>query len=239
MPAQLFIGSPDKTTAYTIELLQRRLCAHNGCKNCITCKQIAHYQHHAVIWVRPEKQYTLKDLAPITTTISFALSEDQCCYFIITQADHLSAACANSLLKSIEEPPCGYHFILHAQHQKMILPTIASRCIAARLGGKSTLEQYHELYSAFTVHLHSQPSSAFFSYVGKLTITEHETRELLDQILQYWMKQARQAIYDNNIKKITSMKHYINVFTQATSMLPMPGSSKLFWKNVWFLTNIT
>ena len=48
-------------------------------------------------------------------------------------ADFLTEACSNSLLKSVEEPPTGYHFIFLAERLSQILPTIQSRCMIKSL----------------------------------------------------------------------------------------------------------
>jgi len=48
--------------------------------------------------------------------------------FIIDGAEHLSAEAANSLLKTLEEPPPKVMFVLLATNERLLLPTILSRC---------------------------------------------------------------------------------------------------------------
>ncbi len=47
---------------------------------------------------------------------------------IIDPADDLEKAAVNALLKSLEEPPAGTHFLLIAHQPGRLLPTIRSRC---------------------------------------------------------------------------------------------------------------
>jgi DNA polymerase-3 subunit delta' len=47
---------------------------------------------------------------------------------LITEAEAMQAAAANSLLKILEEPPSSVYFILVSSRQKMLLPTLRSRC---------------------------------------------------------------------------------------------------------------
>ena len=54
--------------------------------------------------------------------------------FIITDVDRLSAVAQNTLLKNIEEPPPASRFILTAQTNETILPTVLSRVTAYSLG---------------------------------------------------------------------------------------------------------
>jgi len=48
--------------------------------------------------------------------------------FIIDGAEHLSHESANCLLKTLEEPPPNVHLILLAENERLLLPTVLSRC---------------------------------------------------------------------------------------------------------------
>ena len=76
------------------------------------CRKVREQQHESILWLCPEKQYAIDDLKVIFSTISFALEEDHHFFFVLQKADLLTSTCANALLKSLEEPPAGYHFIL-------------------------------------------------------------------------------------------------------------------------------
>ena len=52
---------------------------------------------------------------------------------LIYPADALNPAAANALLKTLEEPPPGVHFLLGAHRLDALLPTIRSRCQQAPL----------------------------------------------------------------------------------------------------------
>ncbi len=47
---------------------------------------------------------------------------------LMTEAEAMNAAAANSLLKILEEPPPSVYFILISSKQRFLLPTIRSRC---------------------------------------------------------------------------------------------------------------
>ena len=49
--------------------------------------------------------------------------ENQHYFFVIQKADLLTLACSNRLLKPIEEPPAGYHFIFLSESLDQIIPT--------------------------------------------------------------------------------------------------------------------
>lgn len=52
---------------------------------------------------------------------------------VLPQSDTLSIPAQNTLLKLLEEPPKGYHFILTATAASQLLPTIVSRAQRIRL----------------------------------------------------------------------------------------------------------
>lgn len=52
--------------------------------------------------------------------------------FLIPEADRLTAAAANALLKTLEEPPAGWLFFLTARDASLVLPTIVSRAQRVR-----------------------------------------------------------------------------------------------------------
>jgi DNA polymerase-3 subunit delta' len=53
---------------------------------------------------------------------------------LITEAEAMNAAAANSLLKILEEPPSSVYFILVSSRTKSLLPTIRSRCRVITFG---------------------------------------------------------------------------------------------------------
>ena len=141
VPAQLWIGTPNITAPHTTKFLQKILCnTDSTCTSCTSCTQIVEKQHPNVLWIAPEKQYILDDLEPLFKKIKFALDPNEQFFFILESADFLSPVCANALLKSLEEPPRGYHFILLATRQHAILPTVQSRCLMQTIGSSHTQE---------------------------------------------------------------------------------------------------
>ena len=235
-PAQLLLGNPLAVTTQVLTDLKKFFCAQNGCNLCTICRQIQNRQHHAIRWLTPEKQYyTVGQLESVFHELSFALGTDESFFFIFEHADLLSVTCANSLLKSLEEPPPGYHFVLLAQRVDMILPTIKSRCVLQTLNGDSAIPEH-----AF-LELLKQPASKkialslFAKEFEKAKISEHETRSLLDHLLEFWIAQKKSALAAQDTASIQHAQRTINYILQSFEQLPMPGSVKLFWRNLFLL----
>jgi DNA polymerase-3 subunit delta' len=230
-PAQLWFGPHDHLVAKAMEYVQAQFCKNNACGTCRICMKIREQQHHAISWLYPEKNYTLEELSTIFTTISFALNINEHYFFIIQKADFLTPACANSLLKSMEEPPVGYHFILLAERQDLILPTIRSRCIVQSFQTES-MPHSSPLFLFFSSTKKSNALD-FSAALDESKINERESTELLDALLAHWITQYKQTILEDNKELCKQAEGIITLLKKAIACPPMPGSSKIFWKNLF------
>lgn len=218
-PAQLWIGPREHILTQSITFLQQTLCTDSGCGMCVTCRHIQERQHHRVMWLTTERAYTLEDLDSLFETLAFTNDDNQLFFFIITHADRLNAACANRLLKSVEEPPTGYHFIFLATQLNNVLPTIRSRCMITTIQAVAQQEN-HPFISFFTAD-YADPLT-FMHILESSTLSEHESSELVDQLLAYFSKTAGQS----SLQRITLLQ-------SALTRHPMPGSTKIFWRNLF------
>lgn len=218
-PAQLWIGPREHIYQQSITFLQHTLCTDNGCGKCTTCKHIQERQHHRIMWLTTERAYTLEDFEPLFETLAFAQDENQSFFFIITHTDRLNAACANRLLKAVEEPPVGYHFIFLATQLDNVLPTIRSRCTITTMQAAHSHEE-HPMLSLFSTP-HADPL-AFMQILESVLPSEHESSELVDHLCAHHMKTGEQQ----------SLRHLI-FLQSALNRPPMPGSTKIFWRNLF------
>jgi len=232
-PAQLWLGNHDDLMAKTTAFLQKTFCLHHGCATCTICRALQQQQHHAVIWLNPEKRYTLDLLEPIFKTISFALGNKQHHFFILQNADFLTPVCANSLLKSIEEPPEGYHFILLAEREEHILPTIRSRRIVHTFHGNKPQTNFATLGSFFTTTKQTTNPLAFLQELQACNINDRESVELLDYLLSHWLASYKKTLLTKNKTEHARTCSIITILKKAQLTVPMPGSSKIFWRNLF------
>ncbi|MFT6765318.1 MAG: DNA polymerase III delta prime subunit [Alteromonas naphthalenivorans] len=230
-PAQLFIVPRTQTQTIVYNYLQTIFCEHNTCGTCTTCQLIKNKQHHSILWIEPEKRYTLDLLDGISKKTDFSLESNQKYFFILTKADFLTPACANSLLKIVEEPPPGYHFIFVAQRKQMVLGTIRSRCVIQSFGTEHATQEAF----AFGTHFMSFniDPNAFLKELSSTQITEVESIELLDLFLDYWCTHHKKAVASQNQNATVRTQSMINLFEKGLQKPPMPGSSKIFWRNLF------
>jgi len=225
-PAQLWIGQHEHLAEKIESYIQSLFCLHNACQVCAICMNIRNKQHHSLMWFYPEKLYTIDQLDDLFEKITFSLDSEELFFFIIQKADYLTTACANKLLKSIEEPPPGYHFILLASNKEHMLPTITSRCIMQTLYTHNVHSFVtHPLITAFTTEKLS--AMEFSKIIDSLLINERDTIHYLDEIMNYWINQYKNDLCNTTHARIFDILHH------AYAQLPMPGSIAIFWHNLY------
>jgi DNA polymerase-3 subunit delta' len=230
-PAQLWIGPTVKLITHTHEYMKKRWCNSGGCSQCTICSRIEQHQYHSMLWVEPEGNYTRDTLDMIFETIQFALDENSEMIFVINHADYLTAACYNSLLKSIEEPPRGYHFIFLAERLDAVASTIRSRCTITQFAHMQADITQHQLAKFFINHQYENPTT-FMQALDSVAPDENQTTELIDALLQYWIIQYKNAIQNHDNTMISTSHNIVALLQKALEEPPMAGSSKLFWKNL-------
>ena len=155
---------------------------------CNNCRKIKNQQHESIIFIDPEKDYTLKDIEIIFEKINFALDDDQHFFFILQKAQTLNLACANKLLKVLEEPPAGYNFILHTNNTNSILPTILSRCHITNFSSADDTAQIdHPLLSFFYKQDFNNPAE-FEKELRKQALTDSQSIELANNFMIFFAK---------------------------------------------------
>ena len=116
-------------------LVARWLCldsvAHTACGQCRSCQLFIAGNHPDINRVEPEepgKQIKVDTVRELLHFIQLSSQFDRGKMVIIAPAEAMNRSSANSLLKTLEEPPGGSFFIL-VSHQPAFLPvTIRSRC---------------------------------------------------------------------------------------------------------------
>ena len=127
----LFCGpaGSNKTSAAQI-LANAILCESGGGDNCQSCKRIKTKTHPDLHFYSPggSNGYLVEQIREIISIASMSAHSAKNKVFILDRVDMLGSACANALLKTLEEPPLDTYFILLGRTKDGVLPTIVSRC---------------------------------------------------------------------------------------------------------------
>jgi len=131
----IFEGIPGcgrRTTA--LALIQAIFCREvddDACGVCPSCRKIAGGNHADIHFVEPlpdKRDISIDQLREIQRELSLRPYEAPRKACILEPAERMSVNAANSLLKTLEEPPGNAIIILLSENADMLLPTIRSRC---------------------------------------------------------------------------------------------------------------
>lgn len=227
-PAYLFVGSPLSTEIAAHSLISHVLCNHAFTESCFSCSMLTQRTHPQIMHISPSPRYTLNLFDNLFKKIEFTLDLETHFFFFIHEAHLLSTACANALLKIVEEPPTGYHFIFTTHHLESVILTIRSRCAVERT--HATDEKNNAKHPL--VHFFTQSSDplTFLNYLSKTTITEIEVQMLLDHLLKEY---TYKIMAHNDDVTTESRIQFLELLKKNIHTSVMPGSGKLLLKELF------
>lgn len=119
-------GKSLAAVAFTASLL----CPQGGCGTCRACRLAMQGHHPNVFLIEPEGRDIHVDTIreEVWTPASRTAPEPGRKVFVIREADRLSPAAADTLLKVLEEPPADAVFLLMSARAHELPDTILSRC---------------------------------------------------------------------------------------------------------------
>jgi DNA polymerase III subunit delta' len=127
--AWLFTGPPGIGKLHTARVFAAALnCPAGGDGTCDSCRRILRGVHPDVHLIVPEGDNLLvEDVRAVREEASRTHYEAPTAVFILDEADRLTEAAANALLKMLEEPPPDVVFVLVARSAEALVDTVPSR----------------------------------------------------------------------------------------------------------------
>jgi DNA polymerase-3 subunit delta' len=141
----IFEGIPGcgrrKTALALIQALYCTAVDDDACGVCASCRKIISGNHGDIHFVEPlpdKRDISVEQLRELQRELSLRPYEAPRKACIMEPAERMSVNAANSLLKTLEEPPGNALIILLTENAEMLLPTIRSRCQLIRFSALST-----------------------------------------------------------------------------------------------------
>ena len=133
--AYLFCGplgvGKEQAALVLAQALECRLDGDDACGSCEQCRKVAAGRHPDVLFVRvPEgkSRVLIEQVRELQQSLAFRPFEGRNRVIVFPDAEVMTEEAANSLLKTLEEPPERTHFVLTSSQPKKLLDTIRSRC---------------------------------------------------------------------------------------------------------------
>lgn len=101
----------------------------HACGHCSSCRKFLSGNHPDFLVVRPDKgAIKIDQVREMCRALSYPPYESELRVVLLEDVHTMRQEAANSLLKTLEEPPPGNLLILTAEASRDVLTTIASRC---------------------------------------------------------------------------------------------------------------
>lgn len=110
--------------------------AADSCGSCINCRKMDHHNHpdfKVISVLEGKSSISIDQIRELKKEIAYKPYESEHKIYIIESAEKMSKEAANSLLKTLEEPPSFATIILLVEDSGKLLPTIVSRCQQIKL----------------------------------------------------------------------------------------------------------
>jgi hypothetical protein len=210
------------------------LCLENQEQNCSckSCDQIRRNCSYQARFFEPGAQYLVQEIEEVRNRLSLLLSGTPYYFFVFTKSERLSQATGNRLLKSIEEPPPGYHFIFLTTNVDEILPTIRSRCTHIT-SSANTPKKENPIVSAFLSEIRLSTLFEFEKILSEQKPDPAQSRFLISELLKIFIEREAELIKLENRKGLEKIEPVLELFKTAVEMPPPQGSSDLFWKQLF------
>lgn len=106
-----------------------------GCGHCSVCSRLGRNIHPDLVRVEAEgKQIKIQQIRQLEERLAQGAHEARALVILINEVERLNVYAANALLKNLEEPRPGVHFVLVSAASHRVPITIRSRCQQVRFG---------------------------------------------------------------------------------------------------------
>jgi DNA polymerase-3 subunit delta' len=139
LPHALLLSGPAGLgkNAFAMELARTLLCAQpsptgeacGACKNCYLFAAGTHPDLFAIAPLEEGKAIVIDQIRSLGEFLALRPHTAMRKVVVLAPAEAMNPHAANSLLKLLEEPPLGSHFILVCKQAARLAPTILSRCV--------------------------------------------------------------------------------------------------------------
>lgn len=227
-PAILYIGQHATTNDYIIRYLQSIYCQQNNDRSCDICVKIKNKQHDCVYFVNNSENIKIEQIENLLHIIQYQREKNIPFFFVLYRVDFLSSACANRLLKILEEMPSYYHFIFSATRENLVQDTIKSRCFKYFTKDQQEISPQNNLFFCDKKIYSAEEFEQFLERYSVLLLSDH--LNFFNKILEYWSLKYKITL--DTIEKENAYKKIAYMQTLLSKKIP-EGSFTLIARDMY------
>lgn len=242
--ALLLCGSdPLGLKKFCYELIKWQFCKNNQARDCqcLCClalekKEEGYKVGQNFLWLNPVGLYDVKTIDQMLSKICFSLGAEERFFVVLESVDRMPKACSNRILKTLEEPATGYKFILTAQNQSSVIPTILSRCqiFQVEAGSLDQIPQ-DQISKVLLSGPGVEQAQEFFDLIESLDPDQMRSHEIFEFIFSSAARELFEINSGADFEKVADRKLFLEKLLDLCRILQKmpvcPGSGKIFWKN--------
>jgi DNA polymerase-3 subunit delta' len=152
LPQSSLFSGPDGVGKKTVALMLASLanCKQAAdfelCGECSSCTKSRAGNHPDILLFDTKQQkISIDSMRRLSREAQYRPFEGKLRFFVVDEAEKMSEEAANSILKTLEEPPETTRIVLVSAYPQRLLPTILSRCQVFPFNGLSKDEIVHHL----------------------------------------------------------------------------------------------
>ena len=198
-------GRQDQRTNLALYWVMTLNCAEDiPCLKCAVCIQIKEQVFRDIIFLDAKDSVKVEDVRELLASMSYPPCH-QNRVMIINDAQNLNQQSANTLLKSMEEPLPGNHFMLLVPQRESLLPTLVSRSFVLTLNWEqfSWPENINDKWESF-VNFINTGRGWFHLTARKKFLTRDEAKNLI-LCAQYELLKTMQGRKDSKLCSLWSI----------------------------------
>ena len=215
-------------------------CENEGdepCMQCRACKQALGRNNPDIKWVYHEKPNTIsveEAREQLINDIAIKPYSSKYKIYIIDEAEKMSVAAQNAILKTIEEPPAYGIIMILTESKEMMLETIQSRCVLLEVKPvlKNEFKQYFQ--SKMRVPDYEITSLLEFSagYIGKaIKMVENDDYSAMRENVIDVLKSIKKLDAAGLNAKVKAAAEYKNDMNGYLDLVTMWFRDVLFYKS--------
>ncbi|MBN1688341.1 MAG: hypothetical protein JW893_04510 [Candidatus Omnitrophica bacterium] len=165
--------------------------------SCLQCHKVQSGNHPDVLWIGwdlKERSIKIEEMRQLVSGASLKPYEGKWKVFILCGAERLTTDAANSLLKSLEEPPPNSVFLLLVESKSHLMETIQSRVFEIRLKPCDSKTEFEKSYPQ------EWQSEDWIDILEAYQKTpREELKDVLDQLMSYYREKIHQGINSSQL----------------------------------------